>query len=132
MSSGIVRPRLIKMFVLETPISWTTCWYTPFSLEHNAYAIHTICYLSPYHLTDSSFQANPTRIALGNPKSCKLFSYLMILVKPSYFSILFSQITTHSSPFQDFFHTFFLVLLVVRNRYPAPKQPTPPGHKECQ
>ena len=53
----------------------------------------TQCLCHPHHLllvslpfSDSSFQANPTRIALGNPKPCKLFSYLMILVKPSYFS----------------------------------------------
>ena len=65
---------------------------------------HPLLLVSPPR-SDSSFQANPTRIILGNPKSCKLFSYLIILVKPLYFSIFHISQHIHHD-FQHF--SFFL------------------------
>lgn len=96
---------------------------------------HPLLLVSP-PCSDSSFQANPTRIILGNPKSCKLFSYLIILVKPLYFSIF---LTYHNA-----FITISRLLLFFLNHrifsgfvggeiliILAPV-PTPPDHKECQ
>ena len=121
------------MFVLETPISWTTCWYTPFPLQHNAYTIHTLCYLSPHHfqtlLSRQILQESPW--VIQNLISCfHTWSFLSNHHLSVYFTYHNTFVTISTLLF-FLNHPFCLVLLVVRNSYPAPV-PTPPGHKECQ